>query len=78
MSDVIQYISRKNDEKFDVIFADPPYEISNFFILCEKIQCFLKHNGIFCMEMKKQNLGNFNTRIKYYGNTQVVFWSAPV
>jgi hypothetical protein len=28
------------------------------------------------MEMKKQDIDESHVRIKYYGNTQVVFWKA--
>ncbi len=66
-----------NNEKFDIIFADPPYGEYSFFDLKENISKFLRPNGIFCMEMKKEELNDIknNTRIKHYGNTQVVFWT---
>ena len=73
-SDVVQYISRLKGEKFDIIFADPPYIETNFNLIVEKIQNCLKPRGIFCMEMKKQEIDGSPIRIKYYGNTQVVFW----
>tara|TARA_Y100000590_G_scaffold383048_1_gene453431 strand:+ start:511 stop:1029 length:519 start_codon:yes stop_codon:yes gene_type:complete len=72
--DVIQYLSRKSNKKFDIVFADPPYQSTDFFVLLEKVKKFLKPNGIFCMEMKKEKIENLNVRIKYYGNTQVIFW----
>ena len=40
----------------------------------EKVQNCLKPDGIFCMEMKKQSIMEPHIRIKYYGDTQVVFW----
>ena len=66
-----------NNEKFDIIFADPPYGEYDFFDLRKNISKFLKPDGIFCMEMKKEKLNNIenNTRIKHYGNTQVIFWT---
>ena len=76
LSDAVQFISRIHSERFDIIFADPPYTMANYQHLKEKIQTCLKPNGIFCMEMKKQDIDESNTRIKYYGNTQVVFWKA--
>ena len=66
-----------NNQKFDVIFADPPYDDQfNFFDIRKSISNFLKVKGTFCMEMKKTNLLNSEEgiRIKKYGNTQVVFW----
>ena len=66
-----------NNNKFDIIFADPPYGEFDFFNLKENISKFLNLNGIFCMEMKKQEFDEHenNIRIKHYGNTQVVFWN---
>ena len=65
-----------NNKKFDIIFADPPYGDILFFETKNLISKFLCQNGIFCMEMKKTKLieNKDDIRIKYYGNTQVVFW----
>ena len=65
-----------NNKNFDIIFADPPYGDFDFFETKNLISKFLCPNGIFCMEMKKTKLieNKDNIRIKYYGNTQVVFW----
>ena len=71
-----QFISRFHGEQFDIIFADPPYTMTNFQYLKEKVLTCLKPDGIFCMEMKKQDINESPDRIKYYGNTQVVFWKA--
>ena len=66
-----------NNNKFDIIFADPPYGEFDFFDLKENISKFLNLNGVFCMEMKKKKFekNENNIRIKLYGNTQVVFWT---
>ena len=77
-NNVSHFLSKKNNEKFDIIFADPPYQSSEFLNLLNGVQPLLKPNGIFCMEMKKQNLENIDARIKYYGNTQVIFWKKNV
>jgi len=74
LNDTDQFISQTHKERFDIIFADPPYTLTNFQYLKEKVQNWLNPDGIFCMEMKKQNIDKSNTRIKYYGNSQVVFW----
>ena len=65
-----------NNQKFDIIFADPPYGDFDFFETKNLISKFLSQNGTFCMEMKKTKLleNKDDIRIKYYGNTQVVFW----
>ena len=75
-SDAIQFISRTYSKQFDVVFADPPYTMTNFQHLKEKVLNCLKPNGIFCVEMKKQDIDNSPARIKYFGSTQVVFWKA--
>ena len=74
LTDVNQFISRNIQEKFDIIFADPPYKMTDFSNLQKMVQNYLKPNGIFCLEMKKQDLELTPDRIKYYGDTQVVFW----
>ena len=65
-----------NNKKFDIIFADPPYEGFDFFETKESISNILSLNGLFCMETKKTKLleCDDNIRVKYYGNTQVIFW----
>lgn len=65
-----------NNKKFDIIFADPPYGDFDFFKIKESVSNILSPSGVFCMEMEKKDLikNNDNIRIKYYGNTQVVFW----
>jgi len=74
LSDAVQFISRIHSERFDIIFADPPYTMTNLQHLKEKVLNFLKPDGVFCMEMKKQDIDESPDRIKFYGNTQVVFW----
>ena len=72
--DVDTFLLKKNSKKFDIIFAAPPYQSTDFFTLLNKVKQKIKINGFFCMEMKKEKINNLDTRIKYYGNTQVVFW----
>ena len=76
LNDAMQFISQTHIERFDIIFADPPYTVSNIQHLKEKVLKWLKPEGIFCMEMQKQDIDEAPDRIKYYGNTQVVFWKA--
>jgi len=66
-----------NTQKFDVIFADPPYSELNFFDIKESISNLLNDKGVFCMEMKKTKTLVFedDIRIKKYGSTQVAFWT---
>ena len=74
-SDVLKFL---NDEceKYDIIFADPPYTEVSFQSIKKKIHNMLKPGGIFCMEMKKEPIDEENVRVKHYGSTQVVFWRA--
>ena len=73
-SDVIKFLD-KEEEKYDIIFADPPYGKYLFNALHGPISDIINRNGIFCYESNKQKIKeNINMKIKYYGNTQVVFW----
>ena len=72
--DVLKYLKR-NKCKFDIIFADPPYEYDEYLLLKNSIIGILKPNGQLCFEMQKRNIEtDEHTRIKHYGNTQIVFW----
>ena len=71
--DVNFFLSNESN-KYDVIFADPPYKSTDFMMLKNKISKLLTKNGVFCMEMKKTNIVEGNIRIKLFGNKQVVFW----
>ena len=74
--DVNQFLNI-NTQKFDIIFADPPYDELNFFDIKKSISNFLNNKGVFCMEMKKTKTVVFedDVRIKKYGCTQVAFWT---
>ena len=76
LCDAFQFISQSYSDPFDIVFADPPYTMTDFQYLKENVKNCLKPNGIFCMEMKKQDIDNSPARIKYFGSTQVVFWKA--
>jgi len=76
LMDAIFFLSRSKNKYFDLIFADPPYAQISYEIIQSKILNTLKPGGIFCMEMHKENIDEPVERIKYYGNTQVVFWRA--
>ena len=64
----------KNDRQYNIIFADPPYGLFEFDFIFNSVKPFLKKDGIFSMEMKKQPIEFSNVRVKTYGKTQVVFW----
>ena len=77
--DVEKFFKLKN-QKYDLIFIDPPYGDFDFFRIKELSSIFLKKNGILCMEMKKNKIFNNNEdfRVKKYGSTQVVFWEKVI
>ena len=73
-SDVIKYLKNTTD-KFDIIFADPPYYKYNFTDFKNIISPLLAKNGIFCFESESKEVkSEVDIAIKNYGNTQVVFW----
>ena len=76
ITDSMNFLTNSTDEKFDIIFADPPYAKVRFQSIQEKIGNALKPGGIFCMEMKREYIDQPDLRIKQYGSTQVVFWKA--
>ena len=76
LSDALQFVNRMKNQYFDIIFADPPYAEAKFDNIKDKVEKILKPGGIFCMEMKKEPINIPDARVKYYGNTQVVFWQA--
>ena len=76
--DCMKFLNHKSNIKYDIIFADPPYSVSNYNIIKEKTLSFLKPKGILCVEMYKQKIKGEVDRIKYYGDTQVVFWENKI
>ena len=72
--DAFDYLKRCK-EKFDIIICDPPYnkyDHTEIFNLSCKI---LRKDGVFCMEMKKNNVNRDIFRVKIYGSTQIILWS---
>lgn len=70
--DVFRYI-QQGREKFDIIFADPPYEMKELPSLPEKImkQDLLNEGGIFVLEhSSKQDFSSFDGFLEHrqYGN----------
>lgn len=55
-SDVIKFLN-KTDKKFDIIFADPPYDYKMYYELINNILDLklLKENGIFILEHDQRN-----------------------
>lgn len=74
LDDVNGYLKRVKNHFFDIVLADPPYSEVSFESIQKATKHFLKPGGILCVEMQKENINQEDIRIKYYGNTQVVFW----
>ena len=73
-SDVLKFL---NDEceKYDIVFADPPYGEYSFDVLYPLVSNIMNNRGIFCYESEKQEVEKKqDIKIKYYGNTQIILW----
>ena len=63
-----------NCEKYDIIFADPPYEFdSNEKFIRDAIE-HLNKDGILILESSIKDYSISPDRIKEYGDTQLTFW----
>ena len=70
--DAIRFI--QNCNKYDIIFADPPYEFdSNETFISNAIE-HLNKNGILILESSIKEYSISPDRIKEYGDTQLTFW----
>ena len=77
-ADVIKFMSNEQ-EKYDLILADPPYYKFNLEDFLPSISNNILNNGTFCYETGKQeNTNNFALKIKKFGNTQLIFWRKNV
>tara|TARA_Y100001968_G_C19201784_1_gene640344 strand:+ start:15 stop:530 length:516 start_codon:yes stop_codon:yes gene_type:complete len=72
-NDAIRFLNN-NSNKYDIIFADPPYDTIEYLELKKKINSLLHNGGVFCMEMKKNKLFDNSIDIRVYGNSQVAIW----
>ena len=71
-SDVFRFL--KDDKKYDIIFADPPYNTTDYESIIEQVLTRLDKNGIFILESTAQEFINPPFRIKEFGDTQLNFW----
>ena len=73
-SDVIKFLDNES-QKYDIIFADPPYRRYSFDTLSPLISNLMSNKGIFCYESERQEVEeNQEIKIKHYGNTQIILW----
>jgi 16S rRNA (guanine(966)-N(2))-methyltransferase RsmD len=78
--DVLKFL-KKTDKKFDIIFADPPYDYKMYFKLINNILELelLKENGIFILEHDQRNdfSKDYQTQeTRIYGTNRFTFFLA--
>ena len=79
--DVVRFLKNNEfNDKFDVVFADPPYYKYDFLKIHDMIAPILNDGGVFCYESEYQKNNSkiiqtgLNFKFKRYGNTQVIYW----
>ena len=66
----------KKCEKYDIIFADPPYGIGNLTLLVDLACKKLNPGGVFVLECSKnESLAGYFKSGKF-GDTQLLYWKA--
>ena len=71
--DVIHFL-KFNNSTFDLIMADPPYNVDVYSYLNDNLRTILNPSGILCIEMKKKEINDESVRIRTFGRTQLTFW----
>ena len=71
--DAFDYVKRCK-EGFDIIICDPPYNKYDYMEIFNLSCKILRKDGVFCMEMKKNNVNSDIFRVKTYGSTQIILW----
>ena len=69
------YTFLNNPKSYDLIFADPPYTLSNIHELVETVLKILNKNGKFILETNKRSQPMMNAIVKNYGNTIISIWT---
>ncbi len=71
-SDALAFLKR-NKEKFDIIFADPPYDYKAYDKLIKLALDNLKDGGVFILEHRKDKDFDADEK-RVYGETAISFW----
>lgn len=78
--DVFTYLGRSK-MSFDVVFADPPYDMKNFDIVPDLVlKSFVKEGGIFILEHSKEHSYTENPYFveqRHYGKVNFTFFKIP-
>ena len=70
----VEQFLKFNDRTFDLIIADPPYNIDAYSYLNDNLRPILNDGGILCVEMKKKIISDTSVRVRNFGRTQLTFW----
>ncbi len=70
--DVFRFL--KEERKFDIIFADPPYNSTNLESIVNQALTMLHVDGIFILESSPQEFSNAPFKVREFGDTQLNFW----
>tara|TARA_X000000368_G_scaffold145370_1_gene114676 strand:+ start:7899 stop:8405 length:507 start_codon:yes stop_codon:yes gene_type:complete len=72
--DSLRFLKKCN--KYDIIFADPPYGLANLPLLIDLACKQLNPGGVFVLECSKnESLAGYHKSSKF-GNTQLLYWEA--
>lgn len=77
--DVFRFLKRQSDT-FDLIFADPPYELEQIPILVERVPEFLSEGGLFVLEHDRaHDFGDHPDLLvsRTYGRSVVSLFALP-
>jgi 16S rRNA (guanine966-N2)-methyltransferase len=72
---VFSYI-KSTKSKFDLIFADPPYEKYDLSLIIDKIPILLNNNGKFVLECTKNQKFLNGVKCVDYGTTRILIWDS--
>ena len=71
-TDALKFL-KNSSQKFDIIFADPPYDYKNYNKLIEEAKKHLNEDGVFILEHRANVSFNADNERKY-GDTVLSFW----
>ena len=70
----VEIFLKKFSKRYDIIFADPPYDTFSFEFLRSNVSNLLNYGGVFCMERRFEEDLIEDVKIKKYGKTQFLIW----
>jgi len=70
--DVFSFLD--TSKKYDLIFADPPYDKYELEPMIEKIINLLNENGVFILECSKKQKAILGSKVSNYGKSRLLLW----